>query len=164
MLDETEFFSPYGIRSVSKIHEKQPYVFRVNGEEFRVDDVPGESNTGLFGGNSNWRGPIWFPINCLLVEALERYHHFYGDALKVECPTGSGHLMNLKQVAGELSRRLASIFLPDANGYRPVHAGDPRYARTPAHLLRSHASSSSRLPARTAARKHRPPNRGFSRQ
>src|SRR5207245_7962269 len=124
MLDENEFFSPYGIRSVSKVHEREPYVFRVNGEEFRVDYVPGESNTGLFGGNSNWRGPIWMPINYLLVEALERYHHFYGDDLKVECPTGSGNMLNLKQVAEELSRRLASIFLPDANGNRPVHAGD----------------------------------------
>jgi hypothetical protein len=131
MLDENEFLSPYGIRSVSKVHEKQPYRFHVNGEEFKVDYVPGESNTGLFGGNSNWRGPIWFPINYLLVEALERYHHFYGDDLKVECPTGSGNLLNLKQVAGELSRRLASIFLPDENGHRPVHAGDPRYANDP---------------------------------
>jgi len=131
MLDENEFFSPYGIRSVSKVHEKQPYVFRVNGEEFKVDYVPGESNTGLFGGNSNWRGPIWFPINYLLVEALERYHHFYGNSLKVECPTGSGQLMNLRQVADELSRRLASIFLPDANGRRPVHGGDRRYAEDP---------------------------------
>jgi hypothetical protein len=131
MLDENEFLSPYGIRSVSKIYEEQPYVFRVNGDEHRVSYVPGESNTGLFGGNSNWRGPIWFPINYLLVEALERYHHFYGNDLKVECPTGSGKLMNLRQVADELSRRLASIFLPDAKGYRPVHAGDPRYATDP---------------------------------
>ncbi len=131
MLDENEFLSPYGIRSVSKFHERQPYVFHVNGEEFRVDYVPGESNTGLFGGNSNWRGPIWFPINYLLVEALERYHHFYGDSLKVECPTGSGRRMNLKQIASELSRRLASLFLPDANGYRPVHAGDRRFAADP---------------------------------
>jgi hypothetical protein len=131
MLDENEFLSPYGIRSVSKIHEKQPYVLRVGNEEHRVDYVPGESNTGLFGGNSNWRGPVWFPINYLLVEALERYHHFYGDALKVECPTGSGRWMNLKDVASELSGRLASIFLPDANGHRPCHGDDPRYAEDP---------------------------------
>ncbi len=131
MLDENEFLSPHGIRSVSKFHERQPYMFHVNGAEFRVDYVPGESNTGLFGGNSNWRGPIWMPINYLLVEALERYHHFYGDSLKVECPTGSGNRMNLKQVADELSRRLASLFLPDANGYRPVHAGERRFAADP---------------------------------
>jgi len=131
MLAENEFLSPHGIRSVSKIHGTQPYIFRVNGEEHRVGYTPAESDTGLFGGNSNWRGPIWFPINFLLVEALERYHHFYGNTLKVECPTGSGRLMNLKQVADELSRRLASIFLPDARGRRPVHGQDRRYADDP---------------------------------
>jgi len=131
MLDENEFLSPYGIRSVSKIHESQPYVFRVGNDEHRVDYVPGESNTGLFGGNSNWRGPIWFPINFLLVEALERYHHFYGDDLQVECPTGSGQWMNLKEVADELARRLASIFLPDAQGRRPCHGNEHRYADDP---------------------------------
>jgi hypothetical protein len=131
MLDENEFLSPYGLRSLSKYHERNPYVFRVNGEEYRVDYVPGESNTGLFGGNSNWRGPVWFPINYLLVEALERYHHFYGNTLTVECPTGSGRLMNLQQVADELRTRLARIFLPDANGRRPCHGDDGRYARDP---------------------------------
>ena len=131
MLDESEFLSPYGIRSVSKYHEHNPYVFHVNGEEYRVDYVPGESNTGLFGGNSNWRGPIWFPINYLLIEALERYHHFYGSTLKVECPTGSGHLMNLQQVADELRTRLARLFLPDASGHRPCHGNEPRYAVDP---------------------------------
>jgi hypothetical protein len=131
MLDENEFLSPHGIRAVSKIHEKQPYIFRVNGEEFRVDYTPAESNTGLFGGNSNWRGPIWMPINYLLVEALERYHHFYGDDLKVECPTGSGNRMNLGQVADELSRRLASIFLPGHDGRRPCHGAEARYANDP---------------------------------
>jgi hypothetical protein len=131
MLDENEFLSPYGIRSVSKIHEKQPYVFRVNGDEFRVDYVPGESNTGLFGGNSNWRGPIWMPINYLLVEALERYHHFYGDALKVECPNGSGRMMNLQQIADELATRLARIVLPDASGWRPCHGQEVRYKEDP---------------------------------
>ncbi len=131
MLDENEFLSPYGIRSVSKIHEKHPYVFDVNDAEHRVDYVPGESSTGLFGGNSNWRGPIWFPINYLLVEALERYHHFYGDALKVECPTGSGRVMNLQQVADELRARLARLFLPDANGRRPCHGNEERYATDP---------------------------------
>jgi hypothetical protein len=131
MLDENEFLSPYGIRSVSKVHETQPYVFHVNGEEFRVDYVPGESNTGLFGGNSNWRGPIWMPINYLLVEAIERYHHFYGDTLKVECPTGSGHMMNLKEVAEELAARLAKIFLPDAAGRRPCHGTEQRFVNDP---------------------------------
>jgi hypothetical protein len=131
MLDENEFFSPYGIRSVSKIHEKHPYVFYVNGEEHRVDYVPAESNTGLFGGNSNWQGPIWFPINYLLVEALERYHHFYGNTLKVECPTGSGHRMNLQEVADELRTRLSRIFLPDESGRRPCHGTEPRYAEDP---------------------------------
>ncbi|MGO9244827.1 MAG: MGH1-like glycoside hydrolase domain-containing protein [Verrucomicrobiia bacterium] len=131
MLDENEFLSPFGIRSVSKYHERNPYVFHVNGSEYRVDYEPGESNSGLFGGNSNWRGPIWFPGNYLLIEALERYNHFYGDALKVECPTGSGHLMNLQQVADELRARLARIFLPDASGRRPCHGAEARYATDP---------------------------------
>jgi hypothetical protein len=131
MLDENEFLSPYGIRSVSKYHERNPYVFHLNGNQFRVDYVPGESSTGLFGGNSNWRGPIWFPINYLLVEALERYHHFYGDTLRVECPTGSGRMMNLQQVADEIASRLTRIFLPDAAGKRPCHGHDLRYANDP---------------------------------
>ena len=96
MLDENEFLSPHGIRSVSKFHEKHPYDLQAGGASYRVEYVPGESNTGLFGGNSNWRGPVWFPLNYLLVEALERYHHFYGDSLKVECPTGSGRRLNLR--------------------------------------------------------------------
>jgi hypothetical protein len=131
LLDEEEFLSPYGIRSLSRYHRDRPYTFRVNGEEYRVDYEPGESTTGLFGGNSNWRGPIWLPINYLLIEALERYHHFYGDGLQVECPTGSGKLMNLKAVAAELSARLARIFLPDARGRRPCHGDDRRYADDP---------------------------------
>jgi hypothetical protein len=131
MLDENEFLSPYGIRSVSRIHQNHPYIFRVNGEEHRVDYEPGESTTGVFGGNSNWRGPIWFPINYLLIEALERYHYFYGESLHVECPTGSGRMMNLKEVADELSSRLAGIFLPDTQGRRPCHGSDLRYAEDP---------------------------------
>ena len=131
VLDENEFLSPFGIRSISKIHEKQPFVFRSNNEEYRVEYVPGESTTGLFGGNSNWRGPIWFPVNFLLIEALERYHHFYGKDFMVECPTGSGKMMDLQQVARELSRRLASIFLPDASGHRPVHGGVDRFSFDP---------------------------------
>jgi hypothetical protein len=131
MLDEAEFMAPHGIRSVSRIYQREPYVFASGGQEYRVDYTPGESTTGLFGGNSNWRGPIWFPLNYLLVEALERYGHFYGDSLRVECPTGSGRMMTLDQVAGELSRRLASLFVADANGNRPCHDGDPRYASDP---------------------------------
>ncbi len=131
MLDENEFLSPHGIRSISRIHKDRPYVFHVNGEEHRVDYVPGESTSGLFGGNSNWRGPIWFPINFLLIEALERYHHFYGDSLQVECPTGSSRKMNLQQVAGELNRRLASIFLPESSGRRPCHGDNSIYADDP---------------------------------
>ena len=131
LLDESEFLSPHGLRSLSRVHRDQPYVFRADGAEYRVEYVPGDSNTGLFGGNSNWRGPVWFPLNYLLVEALERYHHFYGDDLKVECPKGSGVLMNLQQVADELSARLGSIFLADEKGERPCHGSDPRYASDP---------------------------------
>jgi hypothetical protein len=131
ILDENEFLSPYGVRSVSKIHAEHPVVVRIKGEEYRVDYVPGESTTSLFGGNSNWRGPIWFPLNYILIEALERYHHFYGDTVKVECPTGSGTMMTLGEVATELRRRLGSIFLPDATGHRPCHGGDARFATDP---------------------------------
>jgi hypothetical protein len=131
MLDENEFLSPFGLRSVSRVHKDHPFVLHVNGEEFRVDYTPGESTTGLFGGNSNWRGPIWFPVNYLIIEALERYHHFYGDSLKVECPTGSGNLMTLDKVANELRRRLGSIFLADARGRRPCHGAEARYALDP---------------------------------
>src|SRR4029077_18208208 len=130
-LDENEVFSPYGIRSLSKIHATQPYIFRADGQEYRVEYEPGEGNTHLFGGNSNWRGPVWFPINYLIVEALERYHHFYGDDFKVECPTGSGVLKNLREVADELSRRLIRIFLPDSTGNRPCHGDEKIYASDP---------------------------------
>ncbi len=131
LLDENEFLSPYGIRSLSRIYKDRPYVCKLAGVEYCVDYVPGESNSGLFGGNSNWRGPIWFPVNYLLIEALERYHHFYGDALRVECPTGSGRMMNLQEVAGELNRRLAQLFLPDATGRRPCLGRDRRFADSP---------------------------------
>ncbi|MBC7815805.1 MAG: glucosidase, partial [Planctomycetaceae bacterium] len=131
VLDESEFLSPYGLRALSRVHAADPFVFRTDGQELRVDYVPGESNTGMFGGNSNWRGPIWFPVNYLLVEALERYHHFYGDDFKVECPTGSGVLMTLKEVATELSRRMSNLFLPDATGRRPCHGDDARYRDDP---------------------------------
>jgi hypothetical protein len=131
LLDEGEFLSSYGLRSISRVHKDKPYVHHANGKEFRVDYDPGESSTGLFGGNSNWRGPIWFPINFLIVEALERYHHFYGDSLKVECPTGSGSVMSLHEVARELSSRLAKIFLADETGRRPCHADEARYRDDP---------------------------------
>ncbi len=128
LLDESEFLSPYGIRSVSRVHKDSPYTFHVDTEEFRVTYDRAESTSGLFGGNSNWRGPVWFPLNYLLIEALEKYYHVYGDSLMVECPTHSGNMRNLGEVAVELSTRLARIFLPDADGHRPVHGGDASYA------------------------------------
>jgi hypothetical protein len=124
LLDENEFLSPYGVRSVSKHHRKHPYIFSFDGQTHSVEYSPGEATTGLFGGNSNWRGPVWFPINYLLIEALERYHFFYGDTLKVECPVGSGTVVNLQQVANELSGRLSRLFLPDAEGKRPFHGDE----------------------------------------
>jgi hypothetical protein len=131
VLDEREFLSPYGVRSLSRFHLEHPGVLRLAGEELQIRYVPGESDSGLFGGNSNWRGPVWFPVNFLLVEALQRYHHFYGDDLRVECPTGSGRLMNLAQVAAEIAARLAKLFLPDDRGRRPCHGADRRYAGDP---------------------------------
>jgi hypothetical protein len=131
VLDENEFLSPHGIRSLSKVHENKPYIFTVGKEDYRVDYVPGESTTAMFGGNSNWRGPVWLPLNYLLIEALERYYYFYGESLKVECPTGSGNWMNLGQVSKELSRRLSSLFLADPQGRRPCHGTDPLYAKDP---------------------------------
>jgi len=121
MLDENEFLSPYGIRALSRHHESSPYVLNVGGAEHRVDYEPGESRTGLFGGNSNWRGPIWFPVNFLLVESLQRFHYYLGDDFKVECPTDSGQYLTLWEVAEVLSRRLGNIFLRDGAGRRPVY-------------------------------------------
>ena len=120
MLDESEFLSPYGIRALSRYHKDCPYILQVNGTEHRVDYEPGESTSGLFGGNSNWRGPVWFPVNYLLIESLQRFHHYYGDDFKIECPTGSGQMMNLWEVSQELSRRLSRIFLRNSDGERPV--------------------------------------------
>ncbi|HEY5744374.1 MAG TPA: hypothetical protein VIS99_17750, partial [Terrimicrobiaceae bacterium] len=131
MLDESEFLSPYGLRSLSRVHRDSPYIFAAGNEEHRVDYVPGEGASYLFGGNSNWRGPIWFPINYLIIEALERYHHFYGDKFTVECPVGSGTMLTLKEVAEELSRRLSSIFLPNANGERPFHGDAKKFSTDP---------------------------------
>jgi len=131
LFDENEFLAPYGIRSLSRVHEKHPFVLTASGREYRVGYEPGEATSGLFGGNSNWRGPIWFPLNYLLIEALERYHHFYGDTLQVEFPTGSGRVMGLQQIAQQLSRRLARIFLPDENGRRPCHGNSEMFATDP---------------------------------
>jgi hypothetical protein len=131
LLDEREFLGPYGIRALSRVHRDEPFRFDVNGHEWRVDYVPGEGNTGLFGGNSNWRGPIWLPVNYLLVEALERYHHFYGDSLQVEFPTGSGRKMSLRGAARELATRLGNLFLPDSSGARPCHGNDSCYSSDP---------------------------------
>ncbi|GDY01587.1 glucosidase [Planctomycetota bacterium] len=128
LLDENEFLSPFGVRSVSAVHRDQPFVFSVDGVEHRVDYTPGESRTSLFGGNSNWRGPVWLPVNFLLIESLERYGHFYGDELKVECPTGSGSYLTLSKVAEELAARVARPFAADAEGQRPFAGGDRRFA------------------------------------
>ncbi|MBI4179587.1 glucosidase [bacterium] len=131
LLDEDEFLSPYGIRSMSRVYKDHPYVFRIDGHEWKVAYDPADSSTGLFGGNSNWRGPVWFPMNYLIIEALERFHHFYGDSLKVECPVGSGRKMNLREVAREISKRLGRLFLPDKNGRRPCHGNETPYAKDP---------------------------------
>jgi hypothetical protein len=130
MLDEREFLSPGGIRSVSKIHEN-PYLFYVEGQEFGLQYEPGESSSGLFGGNSNWRGPVWFPMNYLIINSLRQYHAYYKDELRVECPAGSGNEKDLGEIAAELSRRLVSVFEKDKNGRRPCHGEEIRYAADP---------------------------------
>jgi len=131
MLDEKEFLSPYGIRSLSKYHLEHPFVFHLDGHEYKVQYLPAESNTGMFGGNSNWRGPIWMPVNGLIIRGLLLMYPFYGDDFKVECPTGSGHYMTLFEVAKEISRRLSTIFLRDANGRRPVYGGTKKFQEDP---------------------------------
>jgi hypothetical protein len=131
LLDESEFLSPHGVRSISRFHKDNPYILHVNGTEHRVDYDPAESSTGLFGGNSNWRGPVWFPINFLLIEALQKFHHFYGDSLTVELPTGSGRMVSLSEAAVEISRRLTRIFLRSADGKRPVYGGLEQFQRDP---------------------------------
>ncbi len=131
MLDERELLSPHGIRSLSKHYRDEPFELTLDGQSWRLSYTPGESDTWLFGGNSNWRGPVWFPINFLLIEALERWHYFYGDGFQVECPTGSGRRMSLAAVAAELSRRLTSLFEPDGTGSRPCHGDDPRFRDDP---------------------------------
>jgi hypothetical protein len=126
VFDETEFLSPYGVRALSRAHAEHPYVYRHNGVEFKVDYTPGESNTGVFGGNSNWRGPIWFPVNFLIIEALQKFAHYYGDDFKIECPTGSGQLLTLNAAANELATRLTRIFLKDKRGGRAVFGSHSR--------------------------------------
>ena len=131
LLDTEEFYSPYGIRALSKYHAAHPYVLAVNGNQHRVDYEPGESQSGLFGGNSNWRGPVWFPMNFLMIESLQKFHHYYGDEFRVECPTGSGQQMSLWDVSAELSRAMTRLFLRDENGRRPVYGADEKFQTDP---------------------------------
>lgn len=131
MLDENEFLGEFGIRSLSKFHEKNPFVMHVGGQEYRVGYLPAESDSGMFGGNSNWRGPVWMPVNALIIRALLQYYTYYGDDFKIECPTGSGKMMTLYQVSEEIGRRLANIFLRDRNGRRPVNGGTAKFQNDP---------------------------------
>jgi Mannosylglycerate hydrolase MGH1-like glycoside hydrolase domain len=131
MLDENEFLGPYGIRSVSRYHLEHPIVFPIGGQEYKVQYLPAESNTGMFGGNSNWRGPVWMPVNGLLIRGLLNLYQFYGDDFKVECPTGSGKYLTLFEVAKEIARRLSSIFLRDSTGTRPVYGGTKKFQEDP---------------------------------
>jgi len=131
MLDENEFLSPYGIRSLSRYHKDHPFVFNLQGREYRVNYLPAESDSGMFGGNSNWRGPIWMPVNALILRALLNFYLYYGDTFKIECPTGSGRLMNLFEVAQEITRRLTGIFLRNDSGQRPVYGGTKKFQTDP---------------------------------
>jgi hypothetical protein len=131
MLDETEFLGEYGIRALSKVHEQQPCRLECGGTQHEVRYWPAESHTRLFGGNSNWRGPIWLPVNFLIIESLQKFHHYYGDDFKVECPTGSGKFMTINEVADELSHRLAKLFLKGRDGQRPVLKYHPKLAADP---------------------------------
>jgi hypothetical protein len=130
-LDEAEFLSPYGIRSLSKFHAGHPYVFNIQGQEYRVDYLPAESNTGMFGGNSNWRGPVWMPVNMLIIRALLNFYVYYRDDFRIECPTGSGRMMNLFEVAKEISERLTRIFLRNQQGRRPVYGLAEKFQSDP---------------------------------
>jgi hypothetical protein len=131
MLDEDEFLSPYGIRSLSRYHKEHPYVLHLDGSEYRGDYEPAESSTGLFGGNSNWRGPVWFPVNFLLIESLQKFHHYFGDAVQVEFPRGSGRMLTLSEVSAELSRRLGRLFVRGENDRRPVFGGSEKLQTDP---------------------------------
>jgi hypothetical protein len=131
MLDENEFLSPYGIRALSRYHAQHPYAFNVQGHEYSVNYLPAESDSSIFGGNSNWRGPVWMPLNALLIRALLQFYLYYGDHFKVECPTGSNHWMNLFDVAREIANRLIRIFLRDESGRRPVYGGTQKFQTDP---------------------------------
>ena len=131
LLDENEFFGPYGIRSVSRYHLEHPFVFHLGGQEYKVQYLPAESDTGMFGGNSNWRGPVWMPVNFLLVRSLVNLYQFYGNDFKAECPKGSGKYLTLFEIAKEITRRLASIFVRDADGKRPVYGGTTKFQEDP---------------------------------
>jgi hypothetical protein len=131
LLDEQEFLGDYGIRALSRYHRDRPYLFTTNGHEYRVDYEPGESSSGLFGGNSNWRGPVWFPVNFLLIESLQKFHHYLGDDFRVECPTGSNKFLNLWEVAAELEARLIRTFLRDGNGHRPLYGASEKFQNDP---------------------------------
>jgi hypothetical protein len=131
MLDEKEFLSQYGIRALSRIHGEHPYILNISGNEYKVSYLPGDSDSGMFGGNSNWRGPIWMPVNMIIVRALFNYYQYYGNDFMIECPTGSGNMMNLYQVAEEISRRLSTIFLKDESGHRPVYGNIQKFQEDP---------------------------------
>ena len=131
MLDENEFLSPYGIRALSRYHDEHPFIVHVEGQEYRVNYLPAESDTGMFGGNSNWRGPVWMPVNALLIRSLLSFYLYYGDNFKIECPTGSGNRMNLFEVAREIANRLTRIFLRDKSGRRPVYGGTEKFQTDP---------------------------------
>ena len=161
MLDEREFLSPYGIRALSQVHRDHPYHLSVNGTDHRVDYEPAESSTGLFGGNSNWRGPIWFPVNFLLIESLQKFHYYLGDSFKVECPTGSGKMMTLWEVAGEISRRLMRIFLQRC---RWEKAGFRRHGKIPERSALARSDPVPRiLPRRQRRRNRREPSNWLDR-
>jgi len=131
MFDESEFLSTNGIRSLSRYHRKHPYFLRLDQTDHKIDYQPGESQTGLFGGNSNWRGPIWFPINFLIIEALQKFHYFLGDEFQIECPTGSGCRLDLWKVSLELQRRLTRLFLRDDRGRRPIYGSKEKFQNDP---------------------------------
>jgi len=158
MLDEHEFLSPYGIRSLSRYHEKHPFIYNIAGQEYRVEYQPAESDSGMFGGNSNWRGPIWMPVNALIIRALLNFYVYYGDDFRVECPTGSGKLKTLYEVAEDITGRLASIFLRDNEGQRPVFGGAKKNSRTTrtGRIVSSFTSIFTAITARDSGQAIRP--------
>ena len=131
MLDTNEFLSPFGVRALSKVHQHHPYVLHANGNEFVVRYQAGESDSYLFGGNSNWRGPVWFPVNYLIIESLQRFHHYYGDDFKVEHPTGSGNMLTLREIASDLSQRMINLFKKDSEGKRPIYGNHSLFQSNP---------------------------------